>query len=222
MFITASSNWQATQASGQERLLIDMWLELVSDDATALYWPTLCSTLQLLRNLRQTLEDIDRGVLKEYTAEDSAEELLVSLECCDWLSTSYPTDVEFLRERLQRLRDSHDGTDDDNKSHQTTQHVTRLSVGSLLRAFIDKVERDGPIPRQVRYLCDLATAKKRHGSKTPVFGSHLGSQRGHGAVSWGSGWTPAPVEIELGPMSTPLRTRGCSLARVTGRGPSRR
>jgi hypothetical protein len=161
MFITDSRNWKPAMASGQERLLIDLWLELVSDDATALYWPPLCSTLQLLRNLRQSLEDIERGLLREYNANDSAEELLVSLEDCAWLFASYPTDIEFLRERLRRLRDSHDGSDDDGKSHQTIQRETRQSVGSLLRAFVEKVERDEPVSRQVRHLCELATASAR-------------------------------------------------------------
>ena len=134
MFVVYSSHWKASQARGQERLLFDLWIELVSDDATALYWPPLCSTLQLLRNLRQTLDDVQNVILKPYTLKDGAEELLSRLEECGWLVAHYPSDIGFLRERLQRLRDANDGEHDEDPSHKSTQEETRRSISSLLRA----------------------------------------------------------------------------------------
>jgi len=53
MFVVISDQWHSELAQGQARLLVELWLELVSASASPVYCPPLYSTLQ---TLNQTLE----------------------------------------------------------------------------------------------------------------------------------------------------------------------
>ena len=74
MFVVDSSKWHPSLAIGQERLLVELWLEALAPDTSALYWPAICSSLQTLRNLLATLQDVDRQILWDYHVRESAEE----------------------------------------------------------------------------------------------------------------------------------------------------
>src|SRR5437868_2083517 len=107
MFVVNSSEWRAELAQGQDRLLVELWLELASAYTTPLYCPPLCSTLQTLRNLLTTLQEVERQILREYHVRDSVEEILERIEECGWLLDRFPDDLTILREHLLRLRESH-------------------------------------------------------------------------------------------------------------------
>lgn len=161
MFVVFANLWNAGRATGHDRLLVDAWFELVADDTSPLYWPPLCSTLQLFRNLRQTLTDVGRGILKTYHVKDGATELLDRLKLSPWLEEEYPGDIVFLKEHLVRLRDSHKEKDtpetpDEKKGREGGQKDVRAAFNLLLGAFIDKVERDRPLERQRERLARLA------------------------------------------------------------------
>jgi hypothetical protein len=173
MFVVNSSEWRADLSQGQDRLLVELWLELASAYTTSLYCPPLCSTLQTLRNLLTTLQEVELQILREYHVRDSVEEILERLEECGWLLDRFPDDLTILREHLLRLRESHKedkagneedrGKKDEDRSkkeeertRRSRQAEARRSVTSILRAFIAKVDQDSPIPQQVRYVRGLA------------------------------------------------------------------
>jgi hypothetical protein len=174
MFVVNSSEWRTSLAQGQERLLVELWLELGSAYATALYCPPLCSTLQTLRNLLTTLQEVDRQILREYHVRDSVEEILERLDECGWLLDRFSDDLPILREQLLRLRESHKedktGSEEDRakieekskkdeeRARKTQQSEARRAVTSILRAFIAKVERDSPIPQQVQFVRGLVSS----------------------------------------------------------------
>lgn len=169
MFVLNSSRWRSDRSQGQDRLLVELWLELASAYTTALYCPPLCSTLQTLRNLLTTLQEVERQILREYHVRDSVEEILERLEECGWLLDRFPDDLIILREHFLRLRESHKedktgneedrGKKDDERSkkeeerhRKALQAEARRSVTSVLRAFIAKVDQDSPISQQVRFV----------------------------------------------------------------------
>lgn len=173
MFVVNSSRWRSDRSQGQDRLLVELWLELASAYTTAVYCPPLCSTLQTLRNLLTTLQEVERQILREYHIRDSVEEILERLEECGWLPDRFRDDLIILREHLLRLRESHKedktgneedrGKREDERSkkederiRKTQQAEARRSVTSVLRAFIAKVDQDSPISQQVRFVRSLA------------------------------------------------------------------
>ncbi len=84
MHVIFSSAWDGARAAGQVRLLADLWLEFLATDASPVYWPPLFSTLQLLKNCRQILRDVDRGALKGYHARDVAAEIEIGMVQPAW------------------------------------------------------------------------------------------------------------------------------------------
>lgn len=60
MYVLYSSKWDQTRIVGQERLLVDAWLETVSDDSNPASWSPLFSVVQLFRNLESVLSGICR------------------------------------------------------------------------------------------------------------------------------------------------------------------
>lgn len=156
MFVVDSSKWHPALAPGQERLLIELWLETQAVDTAALYWPPVCSTFQTLRNLLTTLREVERDILRDYHVRDSAEESLDRLAECEWLKSGYADDQVVLRAVLSRLRDIHkrdekDGTEDE-RSRKVSQEEARKTATSFLRAFLAKVERDGLVGQQVDHV----------------------------------------------------------------------
>jgi hypothetical protein len=183
MFVVNSSKWPPSPAPGQERLLIELWLEALASDTSAPYWPAICSTLQTLRNLLTTLQEVDRQILREYHVRDSVEESLHRLDDCGWLKANYDDDLTVLRDILARLRDIHtdekkdkkdakkDGKKDkkdekaegkeepsgneEDRARKASQETARRTATSFLRAFLAKVERENPIDKQVALICEL-------------------------------------------------------------------
>lgn len=179
MFVVDSSKWPPSPAPGQERLLIELWLEALASDTSAPYWPAICSTLQTLRNLLTTLQEVDRQILRAYHVRDSVEESLHKLGDCTWLNAHYYDDLAVLCDVLARLRDIHTderkgkkgGTrgkkdekaeDEEEQSgnevartRKTDQETARRTATSFLRAFLAKVERENPIDKQVALVRQL-------------------------------------------------------------------
>lgn len=171
MFVVDSSRWPPSPAPGQERLLIELWLEALASDTSALYWPAICSTLQTLRNLLTTIQEVDRQILWEYHVRDSADESLHSLGDCEWLKSHYDDDLTVLREILVRVREIHaeekkgnkdkkdakaEGNDqnrnEEDRSKKAAQETARRTTASFLRAFLAKVDRENPIDKQVELI----------------------------------------------------------------------
>ncbi len=165
MFVVDSNKWHAPLAPGQERLLIELWLEALATDTSPLCWPPVCSTFQTLRNLLTTLREVERDILFAYHVRDSADETLDRLGDCGWLKSRYADDLVVLRELLGRLCDIHKKDDklgnEDERSRKISQEEARKTTSSFLRAFLAKVERDGLVGQQVdgvkRLTADLAT-----------------------------------------------------------------
>jgi hypothetical protein len=149
MRVIVSSEWDAARASGQARLVMDLWLESVSTDVTPAYWPPLCSTLQLLHNLRSILQESDTGVLKPYHARDAAAEILDRAEGKPWLVEQFPAEWEVVKTELQEVSKAEDGKVD-------VRRRARLLVG----AFVDKAEASDPIRAQLERLKALALEPK--------------------------------------------------------------
>jgi hypothetical protein len=153
MFVVDSKKWHAEFATGQERLLVEMWMESAGNDTTCLYWSPLCSTLQTIRNVLTTLTDVERHILKEYHIPHIAEEALARTNDCGWLEADYKADLFVLRELLQKLRGQNEEQGDESRetagSEKRSQIELRATTASFLKAFIAKVERDAPIVRQV-------------------------------------------------------------------------
>jgi len=162
MFVVDSKKWQGAPASGQERLLIELWLEALASDTTALYWPPICSALQTLRNLLTTLQEVDRQLLREYHVQNSAEETLERLSECGWLKENYNDDLTVLDELLVRLRDNHKAPSktDEEKNRNANQESIRRTVTSFLKAFLAKVGQNNPVAQQVNYVKRLSADVK--------------------------------------------------------------
>src|SRR5262249_53260081 len=128
MYLVNSTKWDPARVAGQEQLLIDAWLEAVSDDSAPVWLPPLFSTRQLLRNLLAILPDVDRDVMRGYHVTDMVDEILYRLESATWIEECYKLDLALLKEKLREVRERIKDTTDDV---QVRQHF-----GSLLRAFI--------------------------------------------------------------------------------------
>src|SRR5947209_7148587 len=63
MFVVDPKKWHPPLAPGQERMLIEMWLETLAADTAPLDWPPVCSTFQTLRNLIAALQEVERDIL---------------------------------------------------------------------------------------------------------------------------------------------------------------
>lgn len=136
MYVVNSTKWDATRLSGQERLVVDAWLEAVSDDCDPVCWPPIFSTFQLIRNLLSILEDVVASSLKTYHVKHASEEILVRLDEGTWLDEAFPFDIPFLKEKLRWVKERTKDTADDVRA--------RSEMASYLRAFINKVEVDQP------------------------------------------------------------------------------
>jgi hypothetical protein len=148
MFVIPSSRWKPARATGQARLVADLWLEALASDVSPVYSPPLCSSLQLLHNLRTVLHEIDSGVLRPYHAKDIAAEILERGELKPWLLEAYPAEWEAVKSELQDLRKADD------------QAVSRHKARLLIAAFVDKVEKADPIRCQLQRLGGLALDTK--------------------------------------------------------------
>src|SRR5208283_4607077 len=104
MFVIPFSRSNPARATGQARFLADLWLETLASDVSPIYWPPLCSFLQLLNNLRNVLQEIDAGTLRQYHAVDLAAEILDRGELKPWLLDAYPVEWEVMKAELQELR----------------------------------------------------------------------------------------------------------------------
>ena len=144
MYIVFSSKWDANRAIGQERLVVDIWLELASNDGAPIYWGYVYSAFQLLTNLKSVMLDVERDVLKDYHIKDLIDEILDRLDNETWLGHHYAPDVFFLKEQLRDVRDHLDDS------------ATRKRVLSILSAFLEKVGTDDTTRKQLDYLCGLA------------------------------------------------------------------
>jgi hypothetical protein len=159
MFVIDSKNWLSELAIGQERLLIELWLETLASDTSAMYWPPVCSTFQTLRNLMTTLQEVERDILYAYHVRQLADETLDRLAECGWLKSGYSDDLNVLRDLLVRLRDIHKRDEklgnDEERSRKVSQWEARKTASSFFRAFLSKVERDGLIGQQVDHVNQL-------------------------------------------------------------------
>jgi hypothetical protein len=149
MHVIFSSVWDGTRAVGQVRLLADLWLEFLATDASPVYWPPLFSTLQLLKNCRQILRDIDRGVLKGYHGRDVAAEIVERCDEKPWLVKAYPVEWGVVKAELDGLTVE--------KAEDRTERGRTLR---LLGAFVDKVEAADPIRQQTDALTGLVSEDK--------------------------------------------------------------
>jgi hypothetical protein len=156
MFVVDSKKWHPALAPGQERLLIELWLEALAADTAVLDWPPVCSTAQTLRNLLATLVEVERDILYAYHVWHLAEEAGDRLAECAWLKAAYSDDLAVLDDLLTRLRDIHKKKEkldaDAERSRAATQAEARKTAASFLRAFIAKVDRDGMVGPQVDHL----------------------------------------------------------------------
>lgn len=159
MFVVAHKKWQPALAPGQERLLIELWLEALAIDTAALDWPPVCSTSQTLRNLLTTLIEVERNILYAYHVGHLAEEVLERVADCGWLEASYSDDLVVLRDLLTRLRDIHRRVEildaEKQRSRTFSQDEAGKTTASFLRAFLAKVDRGGLVGRQVDHLKTL-------------------------------------------------------------------
>ena len=144
MYVIPSTGWKPERATGQVRLVADLWLEALSNDVTPVYWPPLCSTLQLLHHLRMVLQEIDAGALRPYHAKDIATEILERGDLKPWLLEAYPAEWDAAKAELLDLRKTED--------EAVGRHKARL----LVAAFADKVENADPIRCQLQRLGKLA------------------------------------------------------------------
>jgi hypothetical protein len=149
MHVIFSSVWDRTRAAGQVRLLADLWLEYLATDASPVYWPPLFSTLQLLKNCRQILRDIDRGVLKGYHARDVAAEIVERFDEKPWLVKAYPVEWAVVKAELDGLT-----------AEKAEDRAERGRTLRLLGAFVDKVEAADPIRKQRDALTGLVSEDK--------------------------------------------------------------
>lgn len=148
MYIVNLTKWDPNRIVGQEKMLADAWIEAVSDDCSHVAWPPIFSTLQLLRNLRNVIQDISRGTLRPYQLTHCIEEIEARFEKPNWLNNLFDPDIKLLMEKLRWVKD-HTKTED-------AAHIRgRSEVGSYLNAFITKVELADPIENQIRRLADL-------------------------------------------------------------------
>jgi hypothetical protein len=156
MFVVDSNKWHPELAPGQERLLIELWLEALATDTSPLCWSPVCSTFQTLRNLLAALREVERDILFAYHVRDSAEETLERLGECGWLKSGYAEDLVVLRELLRRLADIHKREEnlgnEEERSRKVNQEEARKTASSFLRAFLAKVERDGLVGQQVDHV----------------------------------------------------------------------
>ncbi len=149
MRVIFSKEWNAARASGQSRLVSELWLESLASDVSPAYWPPLCSSLQLLHNLRHILQEIAKGVLRPYHARDAVREILHRAESKLWFVDAYPVEWELVRAELQELRKAED--------RETAVHQSaRLLVG----AFVDKAENADPIRCQMQVIGQLTLDDK--------------------------------------------------------------
>jgi hypothetical protein len=156
MLVIFSSNWDATRATGQVRLVADLWLEAVSSDASPVSWPPSCSFLQLLHHLKQVLQEIDSGILHPYHARDLAREILDRAHSKPWLTVSFPAEWEVVNAELHELVKVED-------CGLSARQKARL----LIAAFVGKAESEDPIRCQVDRLAELTTfvEKKPNGEE---------------------------------------------------------
>ncbi len=169
MFVVDSNKWHASLAPGQERLLVELWLEALAPDTSVLYWPAICSSLQTLRNLLAVLQDVERQILRDYHVRESAEETAQSLIDCNWLNVNYGDDLSVLRDLLTRLLESHGNENkgkkqkkteksgnEEDRNRKVNQDASRRTTTSFLKAFLAKVDRGNPIELQVILISRLA------------------------------------------------------------------
>lgn len=149
MYVVNSTKWDTTRIIGQDRLAVDAWLEAVADDCDPVCWPPVFSALQLLKNLLAILEETSRGSLRTYHITHSCDEILARFEEGTWIDKVFGFDVQFLKEKLRWVRERTKDTTDDAKA--------REEMGSILRAFLHKVEFAQPWRQQLDYLCDKAS-----------------------------------------------------------------
>lgn len=174
MYIVEANKWKPELEIGQERLLVDAWLELVADDVSPLHGLPIYSGVQLLTNLAEILSRVDRQVLKPYHIVEAAEELLVRLNSGSWLEHLHRIEVVLLRQEIDLLRKS------------PNDSASRQRFASLLRAFLGKLRSNDPIRQQLRHLTDL-TAEKSTSYAVIIRAAaellndliHLGHSRGH-------------------------------------------
>lgn len=143
MYILDSKDWRNNRAVGQERLFLDLWLEVVSRDVSPHYWSPPYSLLQLLRNLNDILADVQSEVLKEYHVKDGCEEIRDRFSQENWLSETYGPDINLLKHHLWRLEDSY------------SDGAIRADVSALIRPFLAKIYGADPIRQQMAYLAKL-------------------------------------------------------------------
>lgn len=197
MFMMESSQLNELNAKGLERFLIDFWLETIGKDTAAPYWPSMCSTLQTLKNLLSTILEVARQVVKEFHIPHSVEETLSQLDDCSWIKHTYAHDLTLVRPILEQLRTNHEATKKSakEKSEESpepdnlrlrNQQAVRATAGSILKAFLAKLERDNPIEQQIvnlqRLISDSATAfEVLHRAISELTNDliHLGHSRDH-------------------------------------------
>lgn len=148
MYIVNLTKWDATRIVGQEKMLADAWIEAVSDDCSHVSWPPIFSTLQLLRNLRNIIADISRGILRPYHLTHSVDEILARFEHKTWLNELFDADVKLLLEKLRWIKDQ-------TSSDDVGQIRSRNEIGSYLNAFISKVDSSNSLENQLSILTDL-------------------------------------------------------------------
>ena len=149
MRVIFSKDWNAARASGQSRLVSESWLEALASDVSPAYWPQLCSSLQLLHNLRHILQQIAAGVLRAYHAREAAREILDRAESNPWFVEAYPVEWELVKAELQELRKAED-----------RESAVHQSARLLVAAFVDKAENADPIRCQMQAIVRLTLDDK--------------------------------------------------------------
>ena len=142
MQIIHSTKWDSKLATGQVRLLGDLWFEALSTDASPIYWMPTFSTLQMIRHLHEVLRDIATGTLKTYHAKDLASQLVDRFNQKPWIINKFAVEWN-LRSELENIKKNPD------------QSPARENLRLLLKAFIDKIERVDPIESQLDFIASL-------------------------------------------------------------------
>jgi hypothetical protein len=178
MYVVNSSKWDNSRIEGQERLLADVWLEIVADDCSPTCWSPLFSVVQLIKNLVTVMEEIDAGKLSMYHMPHCCEELLARLKVGTWLDSVLREDVLFLKSKLAWVSKL-DGDDAGDRR-------ARTQVLSLLKSFVSKLERVKAWKQQVEHVAEqIAQVGTNFSANTRAIGElindlmHEGHSRSH-------------------------------------------
>ncbi len=150
MYIVYLNNWDLARCVGQERLLVDAWLELAADDVSPLHAGCLYSAFQLLTDLEGVVKDVDRDILNNYHITQLATEILDRLDRETWIERCYPNDLPVLKDRLREVAD------------RAADPAARGQFYSALRAMLQKIGRETVLREQILYISDLVSNPATH------------------------------------------------------------